>query len=399
MTPPPPLPGHASVAGSLLARGRTLWDSTPVAVLAMALIVVTSHATLIWHHAVPDFDSDTFINRANGGCDPNWIRKGMGDSAHPLGNALIPQSECIFHGSGVLTPAQAWYLYLTLAVVVIIGLLFVAVRLTGGSSTRVALAIAYLGASPAMRVMSTRADEKWIGAMLFLVVVLAILFFHRGPGIQWSRSALLVVTGTCLGLWHTQYLIILGAALGLWGVAALIRPSLLATTRLKAVVMIGSVLAPPAAAVQIMTWTGYVTKVAYQEKFVSIFNHNSWHGPVSWVHDFVTYSARWIPGWLGDDGAREMLFPPPEGVGFVVLGSVSLLVFVGVAVSTRSWLLTALALGTLALPFMYEPDNGERWDAASVMLALCLAVGATATDGRRGPSPDRAPVSGAAEEP
>ena len=122
-----------------------------------------SHAALIWHHAVPDFDTDTFINLAKDGCDPHWIRRGMGDTAHPLGNALIRKSDCLFHGPGFLTPAQFWYLALTVAVVVIIGLLWAAARAVGAGDTRVALSVAYLGMSPAMRTMSTRADEKWIG--------------------------------------------------------------------------------------------------------------------------------------------------------------------------------------------------------------------------------------------
>jgi len=364
------------------ARLRRLGEGTPLTLLAVALVAVTSHAALIWHHAVPDFDTDTFINRANGGCDPNWIRKGMGDTAHPLGNALTPQAECLFHGSGVLTPAQFWYLALTVAVVVIVGLVAAAARVVGAGEARAALAIAYLGMSPAMRTMSTRADEKWIGSMLFLVVVLAMWWFHAAPGISRPRLGVLVVTSTVLGLWHTQYLIILGVALGLWGAAALIRPGAVATTRRKAVAMAAAVLVPPAVAVGLMLWTGYVTGVAYQQKFLSIFNPDAWHGPVPWVHDFLTYSARWLPGWLENDGAQEVMFPAPRGAGYVVLGIAAVVLVLAVAASTRNALLCAVVVGTLALPFMYEPDNAERWDALSVAFALCLAVGACARDPR-----------------
>jgi hypothetical protein len=363
-------------------RLRRLADGPPIALIAVALVAITSHATLIWHHAVPDFDTDTFINRAAGGCDPNWIRKGMGDTAHPLGNALIPQFECVFHGSGWPSPAQAWYLLLTIAVVVIIGLLWAAARSTGAGDVRVALAVAYLGMSPAMRTMSTRANEKWIGVTLFLVVVLAMLWFHRSPRLPRAGVPVLVCTSTALGLWHTQYLIILGVALGLWGVIALISPERVATTRAKALTLGASVLVPPAAAVGVMSWTGYVTNVAYQEKFLSIFNDNAWHGPVPWTHDFLAYTARWLPGWLQDDGAQEVMFPPPHGAGFVLLGLAGVVLFVALAVSTRNSLLCAIAVGCLALPFLYEPDNAERWDAVSVVLALCLAVGGFARDRR-----------------
>ena len=42
---------------------------------------------------------------------------------------------------------------------------------------------------------------------------------------------------------------------------------------------------------------------------------------------------------------------------------------------TRDWLLCAIALGAMALPFLYEPNNAERWDSLSVIFALGLASG------------------------
>lgn len=373
-------------------RSADWWMQAPVTLIFVSLVTITSHAALIWHHAVPDFDTDTFIGRANKGCPPHWLRKGMGDTAHPLGNALIPRSECIFHDSGFLTPAQFWYVALTLAVVMIVCLVGAAARLSRAGELRAALAVAYLGASPAMRTMSTRADEKWIGALLFLIVVLAVLAYDRGRRHAGPRLAAVAVGATVLGLWHTQYLVILGVALALWGAVAMVRPAVVGTTRPKASILVVTVLVPPAIAVGILTWSGYVTTVEYHRKFMSIFNHDYWHGLLPWIHDFVTYSARWLPGWLGNDGQQELLFPAPNGVGFVVLGALSLLITLAVAALTRNSLLVAVMVGCLALPFMYEPDNGERWDAVSVLLALCLAVGPFVRDEPRlggGRSTDR----------
>ena len=84
------------------------------------------------------------------------------------------------------------------------------------------------------------------------------------------------------------------------------------------------------------------------------------------------------------DGMEEKLYAAPEGAAYVVLGALGISSAIALAVLTRSSLLIAITFGTLALPFLYEPHNAERWSPAAAMVALSLAGLAT---GRLGTAP------------
>jgi hypothetical protein len=373
---------------------RPRWAPDLVALAAIGFLTLVSQISLIWHHAVPDLDTDTFILRAAKPCGGTWIAKGMGDSAHPLGNALIQRWDCHFQPPGGLTPASGWFLLLSLAVVLVVALVVGFAFLRGGGAGSATVAVAYLGLSPAMRTMATRADEKWIGVMLFLVTTLCILGFHRSAARRGAWLLAVILSSTVLGLWHTQYVLILLIGLVPWGVVALLRPAALGTTRLRAVALGSAVFVLPGALIGLLLRTGYVVKVPYEKLFYSIFNDKYWHGWVTWFRDYVAYSSRWLTGWLSNDGTQEIQLPAPAGTSFVLLGLVALALYLLVMVMTRDWLLCAVAFGCLALPFLYEPNNAERWDAVSIVFAL--ASGVARSRHARGVTTD-APAEGPSE--
>src|SRR5688500_5125210 len=120
-----------------MRRPTQPWSSATAALATITLVVITSHVSLIWHHAVPDFDTDTHIAKP---CENPWIRAGMGDTAHPMGNALLKKWACQFSESDLLTPAGGWYLLMSVAVVVVVALLLVVARVGGGGATAAAVA-------------------------------------------------------------------------------------------------------------------------------------------------------------------------------------------------------------------------------------------------------------------
>lgn len=342
----------------------------------IALLTITSHVSLIWHHAVPDFDTDTIIGQADTVCDQPWIVKGMGDSAHPLGNALLQRWTCQFHQSEVLTPAQGWFILLSVGVAVIAALLIICAHFTGGGPVAATIALAYVGASPALRTLSSRAEEDWIGLALFLVTTLCILAFHRTQTRSRAWLGAVAATTLVLGVWHSQYLLVLALGLIPWGALALIRPSIVGTTRARALLLGAAMALPTGLAFGALFGSGYAVRVAYHKLFFSIFNPDYWDGTLVWCRNYVAYSSRWLTGWLGNDGMEEKLFAAPEGVPVVGLGLLALSLFGYLVVATRDSLLIAIAFGCLALPFLFEPHNAERWVPTTAIVALTLAYGA-----------------------
>ena len=345
-----------------------------VVVAVLALVSLVSHWALVWNHPVPDFDTDTIVARAAEVCGQPWIFKGMGDSAHPLGNAVIQQYMCLWEGSSLLTTFHGWALLLIATIAVCAVLLLVAARTTGGL-VGVAAALAYLGMSPALRTLSARAEEDWIGLTMFLLVTVLVLGYERADGGLRLRLALIAIATTVLAVWHLQYLMVLAFGLTPWALLALLRPGLVSTTRRK-VVGLGLAMAVPSGTVLgLLFGTGYATRVPYQDKFFSIVNPDYWNGIVDWCRDYVAYSSRWLTGWLANDGQQELLFGPPTSWAFVVLGAVALSLVVLLVVSTRDSALIAITFGCLLLPFLFEPHNAERWDPTAIIVALALAHG------------------------
>jgi hypothetical protein len=351
------------------------WSRSHTYVAVIGLVAVVSHWSLVWHHPVPDFDTDTLIAQAPGNCGKPWIVHGMGDSAHPLGNALIQQYLCLWNGSSVATLPQAWALLLVVAVTAIAALLLVVAWRTGAGPLPAAGAVGNLGTTPVLRTLSARAEEDWIGLTLFVVVVVLLLLHQRARTHVRLLLAAIAVAHTVLAVWHLQYVLVLAFGLAPWGLLALVRPRWAGTTRRTAVELGAAMAVPAGTALAVLFGTGYATRVAYQERYFSIFNDAYWAGVVLWVRNYVTYSSRWLTGWLGNDGQEEKLFAAPTAWPFVVLGLVALATVVLLLALTRNAVLIAVGLGCLVLPFLFEPHNAERWDPTAVVVALALAHG------------------------
>ena len=167
----------------------------------------------------------------------------MGNSAHPLGNALLKRWACKFHESDLLTPAQGWFLLLAVAVAVTAALLVAFAHINGGGTAAATIALAYLGLSPVLRALSHRAEEDWVGLTLFLVTTMCILAFHGARTSPWAWLVAVGVSAIVLGVWHTQYLLVFAFGLVPWGVVAMLRPSLVGTTRPRAL-LLGAAMLP-----------------------------------------------------------------------------------------------------------------------------------------------------------
>lgn len=344
----------------------------------MGLVVVVSHWSLIWHHPVPDFDTDTLVGQSPGNCGKPWIVPGMGDSAHPLGNALIQQYICLWDGSSLVTTFQSWALLLVAVVAVAALLLVLVAHRSGGGALAATAALGYLGVSPVLRTLSARAEEDWIGLTLFLLVTVLVLSYHRAETRLRPRLVVLGLTTMVLAVWHFQYLLVLAFGLTPWALLALLRPGLVGTTRRRALEMGVAMAAPAGLALGALMAGGYTVRAPYHRQYHSIFNPDYWGGVAHWVRNYVTYSSRWLTGWLGNDGQQEKLFAAPTAWPFVVLGAVALALVVALLVSTRSSVIMAIGFGCLVLPFLFEPHNAERWDPTALIVALALAYGAWA---------------------
>ncbi|WP_090970908.1 hypothetical protein [Nocardioides exalbidus] len=344
----------------------------------VALIVVVSHWSLVWHHAVPDFDTDTLIGYTTiGVCSQPWIVKGMGDSAHPLGNAFLTRWACLFEGNETVTPSMAWYALICAAVLVTVALLVLLARAAGGGLVAAVVALGYLGTSPVLRTLSSRAEENWIGMALFVVVTMVVMAAHTSPPDRRARWLLAVGGSTLvLAVWHSQYVLVLAFGLAPWGLLAFVRPSWVGTTSRQVLELATAMALPAVAAIGLLFGSGYATRVPYHRMFFSVFNPDAFHGIGTWSLDYVAYSGRWLTGWAGNDGMEEKLFAAPEGVAHLVLGAFALLVFVVLVVTTRNTVLMAAAFGALLLTFLFEPHNAERWDPVVAVTLMALAHGA-----------------------
>ncbi|WP_162799445.1 hypothetical protein [Nocardioides sp. 616] len=351
------------------------WDRLYIYVAVIGLVAIVSHWSLIWHHPVPDFDTDTLIGQAPGNCGKPWILAGMGDTAHPLGNALIQQYICLWDGSSTVNLNQAWALLLVAAVTGIALLLLMVSWRTGAGPLSAAVALGYVGTSPALRTLSARAEEDWIGLTLFVLVTVLVLLYHRADtGLSWRLAGIAVAT-TLLAVWHFQYMLVLAFGLTPWAVLAMAKPRWAGTTRRKAIALGVAMAVPSGATLGTLFGTGYAVRVEYHKLYLSIFNPDYWEGILHWLRNYTTYSSRWLTGWLGNDGQQEKLFAAPETWPFVVLGLVALATVVLLLVFTRNAVLIAIGFGCLVLPFLFEPHNAERWDPTSVIVALALAHG------------------------
>ena len=363
-----------------MPRLTHLRNPANAALALIVLVTITSQTSLIWRHAVADFDTDTHVGRAVSGeaCGANWIVKPMGDSAHPLGNALLQRWACQFHQSDLLTPAQGWFLLLSVAVAVTAALLTAFAHISGGGTAAATIAIAYLGLSPVLRALSHRAEEDWVGLTLFLGTTMCILAFHGARTSPWAWLVAVGVSTLVLGVWHTQYLLVFAIGLVPWGVVGMLRPSLVGTTRPRAL-LLGAAMLPTAGVLGALFRSGYVYRADYHEMFMSIFNEEYWEGVGGiwqWCLNYAAYSSRWLTGWVSNEDMAEALLPPPATTPFALVGLATLALLVLLVVITRSSLLMAITFGCLTLPFLYEPFNAERWGPTAAILALTLASGA-----------------------
>jgi uncharacterized membrane protein len=209
-----------------------------------------------------------------------------------------------------------------------------------------------------------------------------VLGYHRASVGLRPRLAFIAVGTTGLAVWHLQYVMVLAFGLTPWALLALVRPTLVSTTRRKAVELGLAMAVPAGTALGLLFGTGYARRVPYQDMFFSIVNPDYWNGIVDWCRDYLAYSTRWLTGWLDNDGQQEILLAPPTSWAFVVLGAVALALVVLLVVSTRDSALVAITFGCLLLPFLFEPHNAERWDPTAIIVTLALAHGAWARSSR-----------------
>ena len=118
--------------------------------------------------------------------------------------------------------------------------------------------------------------------------------------------------------------------------------------------------------------TGSTDSVAYQEKFVSVFNPQYFHGLDSWAYDYLKYASKWLLGLNDAAGYAEITGSPPGGGDRAILGLLALAAATGLVMWSRDALVVGLFATGIALNFLYEPHNSERWD--SVVMAIALAL-------------------------
>lgn len=335
-------------------------------VLAIAVLAFATLATLIIRHPVPDFDTDALLRQAaEGSYHFTWAH--AGDTAHPFGYVF----QRLYLGAfGADAPAAWEWLLCIMLLAVFASLLAVAVwRRT--SRLGFLAAVALIGMSPAIHSNASRANEKFIGdALLVGGAALAMVYLSR----ETTRSRWLIpltVVAALNALHHLQgYAILAGGVVlaclvGLRHGVAHIPLRRLATLAAATVVVPGLLLV-------ILRVTGSTDSVAYQEKYFSVANPEFFHGLDSWAYDYLKYCSKWLLGLLDTAGYVEPGGMPPGGGDRAALGLLALAGASALVLWSRDVLVVGLFSTAIALNFLYEPHNSERWD--SVVMAIALAL-------------------------
>jgi hypothetical protein len=370
----------ASARRSRLASELSHW-APAIGIAALAFATV---ASLILRHPVPDFDTDAFLEQAiEGGYQFTWAH--AGDTAHPFGYVF---QRLYLRAFGVDAPTAWGWLLCFMLLAVFATLLAVAIwRGTGRFGFLAATAL--IGISPAILSNASRANEKFIGdALLIGAAALTMVYLSRDT----TRSRWLVpltILAALNALHHLQDYAILAGGVGLVCLVGL-RPGVAHLPLRRVATVLAATVVLPGLMILLLHVTGSTDPVAYQEMHNSVTNPAYFDGLGSWAYDYLKYASKWLLG-LNDTAAYvEAVIGPPGNEDRAILGLLVLAGATGLVVLSRDALVVGLFATAIALNFLYEPHNSERWD--SVVMAIALAL--VARKATWAPTGHRAPSSG-----
>lgn len=232
-------------------------------------------------------------------------------------------------------------------------------------------ATALVGISPAIYANASRANEKFIGdALLIGAATLTMVYLSRDT----ARSRWLVpltIVAVLNGLHHLQGYVILVGGVGLVCLVG-VRPGVAHLSLRRIATVLAATVVLPGLMIGILYVTGSTDPVAYHERFPSVFNPEFFHGLDSWAYDYLKYASKWLLGLMDPAGYIEMGGPPPGNEDRAILGLLALAAATGLVMLSRDALVVGLFATGIALNFLYEPQNSERW--SSVVMAIALGL-------------------------
>jgi hypothetical protein len=345
-----------------LTPARSNWAPA----IGIAALAFGTLASLINRRTVPDFDTEALLQQAvEGSYHFTWAH--AGDTAHPFGYVF----QRLYLGAFGVDAPTAWTWLLCIMLLAVFGtLLAVAIWRRSGHFGFLAAA-ALIGISPAVVANASRANEKFIGdALLVGAATLTMVYLSRDT----TRSRWLVpltIVAVLNALHHLQGYVILVGGVGLVCLVGL-RAGVahLPLRRIAAVLAATAVL--PGLMIVVLHVTGSTDSVAYHEEYPSVFNPQYFHGLDSWAYDYIKYASKWLLGLMDAAGYAEAGGPAPGGGGRAVLGLLALAGATVLVMRSRDAVVVGLFATAIALNFLYEPQNSERWD--NVVMAIALAL-------------------------
>jgi hypothetical protein len=363
--------------GALQSTARDWAPAIAIAALAFATL-----ASLIIRHPVPDFDTDALLEQAvEGSYEFTWAH--AGDTAHPFGYVF---QRLYLRAFGTDAPIAWEWLLCGMLLATIATLLAVAIWRGTGRFGFLA-AVALIGISPAIQANANRANEKFIGdALLIGAATLAMVYLGRDN----TRSRWLVpltIAAVLNALHHFQGYLILVGGVGLVCLVGL-RPGVAYVPLRRIATVLTATVVLPGLMILVLLVTGSTDSVAYHERFPSVFNPEFFHGLDSWAWGYLKYASKWLVGLIDVFGYIEMGGPPPGNEDRAIFGLLALGGAAGLVMLSRDALVVGLFATGIALNFLYEPQNSERW--SSVVMAIALGLVARkatwAPTGQRDPS-------------
>jgi hypothetical protein len=339
----------------------------------VAGVALVSLFSLIQRHETADWDTDHLVHQGlDGTYRFSW--KGAGDIAHPLGYVPIRLFLRAFGDSA----DTAWHLLLGVVLVLIVACLLAIAVWRRAGSLRFLAAAALLGVSLVFRDLASRAEENLIGDLLFVATAGLILVYVSRES---SRSRWLIPLGVAAlltALNHFQFFLVLAGSVLLASAVTRRGPMHLSVERV--VGLVTTVVAIPGLAVLLLNRLDVARSFAYQDYFQSVFNPRTFHGLPDWTYGYFRYASKWVLGLDASAGA------PPGGAARALLGLAAIAIALVVVVWSRDVVVAGLGVAALALPFLYEPQSPERWDAFVLVVALAI-VSRAPTAARTPPTP------------
>ena len=336
--------------------------------IAIAALAFGTLASLINRHPVPDFDTDALLQQAaEGSYHFSWAH--AGDTAHPFGYVF----QRLYLGAFGADAPTAWTWLLCIMLLATFATLLAVAIWRGSGRFGFLAATALIGISPAIHANASRANEKFIGdALLIGAAALAMVYLSRDN----TRSRWLVpltVVAVLNALHHLQGYAILVGGVGLACLVGL-RPGVAHLPLRRIATVLAATVVLPGLMIVVLHVTGSTDSVAYHEEYPSVFNPQYFHGLDSWAYDYIKYASRWLLGLSDPTGYVESGGGPPGGGDRAILGLLVLAGATGLVMRSRDALVVGLFATAIALNFLYEPSNSERWSSAVMAIALALVA-------------------------